>query len=562
MKGGMPMLLQRLSEYAERLDVPPAMYKPTPVPWIINLDARGRFLGVVRTTGGGKRDRGKVYTVPYPGARTVNIKPNLLVDKAEYALGIDREPADDKTPLRHSAFIDQVRECAQETKESDVQAVLSFLEHLDLSTLDLPEELTSEEWVVFSVGGGFPTDTPLVQQFWQAKHIAREGQAADEMPCIICGEKCMPVSPHPGKIKGIPGGQTSGMALISANSAAFESYGLTRSVIAPTCSACVERYVVAANDLIQGENTRLRVGPLIYLFWTRKETGFSPVALISRPAPDEVKALISSAWKGSEYAALDPIAFYATAFSASGARVAVRDWLEATIGNVQGNLARWFMLQQMVDPYGDEGRPYGIYPLCASLYHDANRDMVANVPQALVRVALKGGRLPEWLLCQAVRRNRAEQGVTRPRMALIKMVLLSGEKGKEETMQQLELNNTDPAYLCGRLFAVLESVQRAAMPNINTTIADRFFGTASSAPASVFGRLMRGAQSHLGKLRREKKGAYGGLQQRLEEVQQNLEYYPTTLSLPEQGLFALGYYHQRAADRAAAKAARAKSAED
>lgn len=125
-------------------------------------------------------------------------------------------------------------------------------------------------------------------------------------------------------------------------------------------------------------------------------------------------------------------------------------------------------------------------------------------------------------------------------------------------MKQLELENTNPAYLCGRLFAVLESIQRTAMPTINTTIADRFFGTASSAPASVFGRLMRGAQNHLGKLRRENRAAYEKLQQRLEEIQCHLKGYPLTLSLPDQGMFALGYYHQRAADRATARAAQAK----
>lgn len=550
-------MLQRLNEYADRLDLPPAMYKPTPVPWIIHIDEQGRFLGVVRTTGGGKRDRGKVFIVPYPGARTSGIKANLLVDKAEYVLGIER---DENSPRRHAAFVELVRQCAKATGEPAVQAVLSFLENLDLSALDLPEELTADQWVAFSVGKIFPTELPSVQAFWPVK-LAETGKASatEKMPCIVCGKECTPVSPHPGNIKGIPGGQTSGMALISANSSAFESYGLERSVIAPTCSVCAERYVMAANDLIQRENTHLRVGPLIYLFWTKEDTGFSPVSFISNPDPEEVKLLIKSVWTGSQYTALDQTAFYATAFSASGARVAVRDWLETTIGNVQENLARWFVLQQIVDAFGDEGRPYGVYPLCASLYHDANRDMVANVPKNLLRVALKGGQLPMWLLYQAVRRNRAEQGVTRPRIALIKMVLLSGERGREDTMKQLELENTNPAYLCGRLFAVLESIQRTAMPTINTTIADRFFGTASSAPASVFGRLMRGAQSHLGKLRRENKGAYERLQQRLEEIQCHLKSYPFTLSLPDQGMFALGYYHQRAADRAAAKAAKAKS---
>ena len=121
-------------------------------------------------------------------------------------------------------------------------------------------------------------------------------------------------------------------------------------------------------------------------------------------------------------------------------------------------------------------------------------------------------------------------------------------------MAQIDPDNTNPAYLCGRLLAVLESVQYAAIPGAGATITDRFFGTASSAPALVFGRLLRGAQAHLGKLRRERPGTYVALQRRLEEVQANLTSYPKTLTLEQQGLFALGYYHQRAADRSAANA--------
>ena len=121
-------------------------------------------------------------------------------------------------------------------------------------------------------------------------------------------------------------------------------------------------------------------------------------------------------------------------------------------------------------------------------------------------------------------------------------------------MVSLDPDNRDPAYLCGRLLAVLEAVQKAAVPSANTTITDRFFGTASSAPASVFGRLIRGSQAHLGKLRRDRRSSYEALQRRLEEILEGLpgtRAFPKILTLEGQGLFSLGYYHQRAADRAA-----------
>ncbi len=122
-------------------------------------------------------------------------------------------------------------------------------------------------------------------------------------------------------------------------------------------------------------------------------------------------------------------------------------------------------------------------------------------------------------------------------------------------MVQLEQDNMDPAYRCGRLLAVLESVQKLALGNPNATIVDRFFGTASSAPASVFGRLLRGAQAHLGKLERDRPGAHAALQRRLEEILAGLQGFPRTLTLEQQGLFSLGYYHQRAFDRSQAREA-------
>ena len=114
-------------------------------------------------------------------------------------------------------------------------------------------------------------------------------------------------------------------------------------------------------------------------------------------------------------------------------------------------------------------------------------------------------------------------------------------------MVQLDPNNQEPAYLCGRLLAVLEAIQRRAIPNANATITDRFFGTASSAPASVFGNLIRKSQAHLSKLRREQLGTEKALQAKLEGILwPGLTSFPRTLTLEQQGLFGLGYYHQRA----------------
>src|SRR5581483_10908569 len=115
--------------------------------------------------------------------------------------------------------------------------------------------------------------------------------------------------------------------------------------------------------------------------------------------------------------------FYAAALSASGARVTVRDWLDTTVGAARESLGRYFGLQRIVGPYGEEGAPLGVWTLAAATVRDPAKDLAPATVPALLRLALGGGVLPVGLLHQAVRRNYAEQEVTRPRAALIKMVL-------------------------------------------------------------------------------------------------------------------------------------------
>jgi len=116
-------------------------------------------------------------------------------------------------------------------------------------------------------------------------------------------------------------------------------------------------------------------------------------------------------------------------------------------------------------------------------------------------------------------------------------------------MVRLDLPNEHPAYLCGRLLAELEQAQRAALPGAKAGIVDRYYGTACTAPASIFGTLIQNAQAHLAKLERDNPGAYYGIQSTLEDILSRLPAFPLTLSLSEQSLFALGYYHQRAYNR-------------
>ena len=564
------MILQRLCEAAPRFDFPPTGYQTRPVKWLVSLDVQGELLGFVRTTGDETRrvDRGKEIAIPFV-LRTSGVAAQLLADRADYALGhAGREPGEKEiknTLLRHGAFLELLDEFVQESQFPPAQTVRRFLENG--AHADLPADLEPADLVTFQVDGKLLVDEPEVRTYWAAQEAARNATGA-QGGCLVCGRVSGIASPHPLPIKRVPGGQTSGCALVSVNARAFDSYGHDQDLSqCPVCWDCARDYAQVLNALLADPAHYFRLQDRIaYVFWTKESSEFNPTTMFFSPAETEVKALLASVHEGKPVASLAGNQFYALALSGSGGRVVIRDWLETTVAHVEANLARYFEALDLVDHEGQPGPPLGLYALLGSLIPTKGqnpwRELSPNLASQFVRAALSGGAWPAALLGRAVLRARQEQGLTRPRAALIKLCLLLSGKEKEGPELNAELNAglKDPAYLCGRLLAILESVQRAAIPGAKATMVDRYYGSASSAPASVFGLLMRQAQAHLSKLRKTSEGAYFRLQRDLEEVTADLPAFPATLRLNEQGLFALGYYQQRAADRAAMLEARSRKA--
>jgi len=563
------MLLEKLREYAARRhqEAQPPMYEQKTVHWLIELDTQGRFAGftplteAVSTKRGTRERKGRKWVVPTAGRHAGGAYkwPCLLVGSSEFVLGI-RNPTkkQDHSQEAHTGFVDEVRACAEELDHPVMRAVFEFLHNPSVALSKLPPDFAHGDVITFRVGDTIPVDLPEVQNYWgeraREKHI---GEEVIRMQCVVCGETKPVCERLPTAIKGIPGGQTSGTAVISANKAAYESYGLEASLIAPICVDCAEAFTNALNTLIAGEDTSLKIGnSAAYVFWTEEERRFSPARFFSEPDPDEVRALIHSVYTGKDRSKLiDPEPFFAAALSGSGGRAVVRDWIDTSVGHVKRNLAHYFKLHRLIDAWGNEGRPLGVYSLAAATVRDM-KDLQANTVKAIVRSGLTGTLLPSYLLSQALKRvcvESSDRKFPHNRAVLIKMIIAQNSN-VEGYMEQLDSQNQDPAYLCGRLFAVLEQIQRAALGDVGSTIVDRFYGTASSAPASVFGNLLRGSQSHLGKLRKGKPASYHALQQRLETISGSLAAFPRTLKMQDQGLFSLGYYHQRAEDRAAARA--------
>ena len=467
------MLLQRLSDYADQIGMPPPLYQQKNVRYLILLDADGRYLQLIDCASEQSK-RGILMPVPQKN-RSNKIQPFLLADHAAYVLGMPRkEDKPERVPKIHSAFVALVEQCAQETQEPSVRAIAHFLETFAAAALDLPGDFDPSARLTFEVNGIRPIDLEVVRDYWA--RIATAGDSEQQMQCLVCGNMRPPVERLPITIQGIPGGKSTGMFLISANEPVFESYGLSASLIAPTCESCGLRFCTALNTLLKQRETHLVISSLVYIFWAREPLPFSLASILSQPSPEDVQQVFHAAWKGRmEAARADTTPFYAACLSARGPRIVLRDWMETTLDSVQQHLARYFTLQCIIDGQGKE-RWFPLWQLTsATVRRESKEEAAPYVGQALLHLALYGGALPDSVLYQVVRRIRAEQGVQPAQAALIKMVLLSRQDiswlgyapptgplstfyERRHDMAELDATCSDQAYLCGRLLALLESI--------------------------------------------------------------------------------------------------------
>lgn len=577
------MILTQLYEHSQRIQdkLPTEMYGKVKIHWLVELNTDGALRGD-GFTGLGK---GEFYTMP-DLVRASGIKPKLLADNGEYVFGVGRaDSPPDKVTERHRQFKELVQKCADATQETSVQAVAKFLAiwEPERDKNKLPEGFDPAQVVTFQVDSIIPADAvpgmQAIQRFW-ADYTAGNGEGVGVRPlmqCLVTGKEGMVEERLPVKIKGIPDGQTAGTSLVSANVGPFTSYGLSNSLTSPISREAGEGFAKALNHLIATEDSRLYMGSIVYTFWTREPLEYNFLDDMKEDQPEEAKKLYKSALSGNRIYD-EPNQLYALGLSASGGRAVVRDWIESSIPDAMQNLVRWFEAQEIVNPWGEfsEKRYLSVHRLSNSLYRDAKKDAkkeaLARVPPLLIRSALKGDPLPLDILTRVVRRicvDRIEPHypVTQSRAALIKLILTS----QGYPMTNMQSLNRKPdlsppehaAYHCGRLLAQLEIIQRRAQgEKINTTLVDRYYGAASTTPAKIMGALIQGAQAHLTKIRKTNEGTYKALQKQMEDIIDELSpeanKLPRTLSMQQQSIFALGYYHQRADNRRAAIDAKAK----
>ena len=475
----------------------------------------------------------------------------------------------------------------RDTQDSGLLALYRFLEKwqpAQFQNIAIADKITMlDSKIVFQLDGAhhYIHESEVAGVLW-----ARLLQNDDsEMGfCLIDGKTAPIARLHP-VIKGLPGDeQKAGGNIVSFNKKSFASFGKEQGANAPISERAAFTYTTVLNYLLRRENGHCldrTIGDASTVFWAEaadngnaeaEEAFFADVMEVSDGTENQkIFDILQQIAKDRPLKEITPelhedTRFYILGLAPNTSRISIRFWLNTTFGQLAQNLAdHWRDLA--IEPC-----PWKIPPsLWRLLTHTAPLGKTENISPILAsemtRAIISGTPYPMSLLAQLLARIRADhigsyknlpEGAAQRialdkanglRIAMIKAILARKfRKGliKEGVPMSLDKESTNRAYLLGRMFAVLERIQYQALGDINASIADRYYGSASAVPFSVFPRLLVGARHHLSRLRKDKPGLAVNLDKDLGEIIAALpEHYPRHFSIDEQGRFSIGYYQQK-----------------
>ncbi len=562
------MILQALHDYYRRKcdDPDPAQRLPVfgleqkEIPFILEIDAEGQLLQLRDTRElQGKKKVAQVFRVPMGVKKTSGVAANLLWDTLEYVLGVDTKGKPERVAQQHAAFRARIAALPEAAREdAGLQAVLRFLQRLDVAQLERQpawgDALESNAVLSFRLHG----DMDLVCQRPAVIQAALNATADDDAPqavCLVTGQQA-PVERLHAAIKGVWGAQTSGANIVSFNARAFESYGKAerQGENAPVSRAAAFAYTTALNHLLRKDSPqRIQVGDASTVFWAERQDPFETIfGDIFQDDPDAgaaaVHALLDAVHSGQWGVSDESLRYHVLGLAPNAARISIRFYHCVTLRELGQRIDQHFADLSLARGPHDPQYPSLFRLLTAVALQGKADNIPPNLGGAIVDAMLGGENVPYprlWLNA-AVGRCRAEQNVNYLRAAAIKACINRHIRFRQSTEKEflpmLDPDNTHAAYRLGRLFAVLEKAQEEASPGLNATIRDRFYGAASSTPVAVFTTLLRLKNAHLKKLN---PGRAQWFEKLLAEVLAPVADFPAHLALPDQGRFALGYYHQR-----------------
>ena len=576
------MILQALTAYYEQLVRQGKLSAPGwddsfKVSYELRLNDAGQLLRVVpllteKTVGKKTVLAPRAMRVPAHEKRSSGFAANFLCDNSTYLLGADEKGKPERSAdcfkacaKLHHAILDGVDSPA-------ARALLAYFDSWDpaqAATNPLLQkqwkEITGNANLIFGYEAAdhshsFVNDDPAIQNAWQTHYNDRSADS-DMGQCLITGKYAPIERTHPN-ISGVPGAQSSGAALVSFNAPAFCSYGHEQGDNAPVSKYAAFAYTTALNRLLADRSHCKHVGDTAILCWAENaEPVYQDAMSMFLFGADEAAGIqesdVQAALKRLSAGQTVPFLekelspdqhFYLLGLAPNAARLSVRFFLRDTFGSFAQNLQKHAEEMEIDCSEKEKFRTLPIWAMVNETTRTVPGQPAKPSPQLagdLLRAVLTGGRYPATLLNGVTLRIRAEQTVTRGRAAVIKAYYLRNyptELNKE--VYTVSLNETtNVPYLLGRLFSVLEAVQKAANPGINTTIKDRYFNAACATPGMSFPTLLRLSQKHLRKLN---DGLATHYDKQITELMAQLPEsgFPARLSLPDQGKFTIGYYHQ------------------
>ncbi len=554
------MILQALKEYYDRKanednsGIAPLGWERKEIPFLLVITSEGKLVHVSDMQEiDGKKKRAKSFLVPKAVKRSSGIASNLLWDNVEYATGIVCKGKPARVAEQHKAFL----ACLQPFADCPaVASVIAFLKSSDMADQLRNQPVWKEAsdvnaFISFQIAGH---DTPVFGEPEVVRRIDASGDKEGKIGiCLISGNKDTIANLH-SPIKGVRGANSTGANIVSFNSATACSFGKEQGENAPVGEKAAFEYTTALNVLL-GKDSRqkLQVGDATTVFWASRPNHLEDefVDFFDEPPKDDpdkgtaaVESLLKSVHTGAFSHDDEEIRFYVLGLSPNAARIAIRFWHAGTVAEMERRFAAWFEELHIV--HNDKDRDnLSLWRLLVSLAPQGKSENIPpNLAGAVMRSILDGTPYPATLLSSALARVKAEREITYPRAQLLKASLIRNHK-RNITMS-LDKSNTDVGYRLGRLFALLEGLQQAVAPSLNATIRDRFYASASVTPAAVFGNLMRLSNHHLAKLGADKKGLQVWFEQQIAEIMSGIASFPPHLALEQQGMFAIGYYHQRA----------------
>ena len=552
------------------------------VSYALVIDDDGEISDVIST----RVERGKetklfpqAMQVPSPVRRSSDIKPNFLCDNSTFLFGIDRKGNPERARACFEACRKKHMEVLKDAEGPAAKALLAFFgkwdpeqqekrlerarkekDNEDPVAVRLNDTIANKNRVVnmvFRYKGEFLQDNKEIRTLWEKYFLAQTG--GREMLCIVTGKLAPVAVTHPA-IKGLRGTEASGAALVSFNKPAYCSYGKEKGYNAPISQYAAFAYTEALNYLIASKTHTHYIGDLAIVCWAeggdRGYQGLASMTLFGGPDMYSEKDILDKALRLAggrpvefDGTRLDPgRKFYILGLAPKKARVAVQFFYQNSFGALLENVLAHHQRMAIQQPKWETRMAV---PLWKMLNETVNKDCDTDKPSKILakdvlEAVLKGTRYPEALIDGIYARIVAERTVTPAKAAIIKAYYLKNKDihVPEEVLQVgLNKESANVPYNLGRLFFMLENIQRAANPESKKTIREGFFYNASANPADTFPGLIEKAQYHLAKIG-------GRLQIELDEEMSDVlfrfeERFPDHMEAPEQLSFMLGYYHQR-----------------